>query len=174
MAGNIVPAIASTNSIVSGIEIVEMMKLIKGQKEKMKTYFVQNLNNKVWGLKTEKNLDTCQICHPSSIPVIISANLSQFTLQNLVNLIKEKSPNLEEFSINYGSREYYNTDDPRESLMSKSILELCSAYEIDLIVTNEDTMKKVCVVWLIHDEAITEVKVENEEQLKVQEEEKED
>lgn len=30
MAGNIVPAIASTNSIVSGIEIVEMMKLIKG------------------------------------------------------------------------------------------------------------------------------------------------
>lgn len=31
-------------------------------------------------------------------------------------------------------------------------------------------MKKVCVVWLIHDEGINEVKVENEEQLKVQEE----
>jgi len=51
MAGNIVPAIASTNSIVSGIEIVEMMKLLKNQKDKMKTYFVQNLNTKVIGLK---------------------------------------------------------------------------------------------------------------------------
>lgn len=32
MAGNIVPAIASTNSIVSGIEIVEMMKLVKNER----------------------------------------------------------------------------------------------------------------------------------------------
>lgn len=52
MAGNIVPAIASTNSIVSGIEIVEMMKLVKREMQKMRSYFVQNLNNKVIGLKT--------------------------------------------------------------------------------------------------------------------------
>lgn len=56
MAGNIVPAIASTNSIVSGIEIVEMMKLVNNQREKMKSYFVQNLKTKVIGLKTETNL----------------------------------------------------------------------------------------------------------------------
>lgn len=52
MAGNIVPAIASTNSIVSGIEIIEMMKLVKKEMSKMRSYFVQNLNNKVIGLKT--------------------------------------------------------------------------------------------------------------------------
>jgi hypothetical protein len=28
MAGNIVPAIASTNSIVSGLQVIEMIKLI--------------------------------------------------------------------------------------------------------------------------------------------------
>jgi len=56
MAGNIVPAIASTNSIVSGIEIVEMMKLIMNNKSKMRTYFIQNLNNKVIGLKNEVRL----------------------------------------------------------------------------------------------------------------------
>lgn len=88
MAGNIVPAIASTNSIVSGIEIVEMMKLVKNQRDKMKTYFVQNLNTKVIGLKTETNLENCQICHPSSTPVIVSTNLSKFTLENLVQMIK--------------------------------------------------------------------------------------
>ena len=88
MAGNIVPAIASTNSIVSGIEIIEMLKLVKNQREKMKSYFVQNLNTKVIGLKTEANLETCQICHPTSIPVIVSTNLSKFTLENLVQMIK--------------------------------------------------------------------------------------
>ena len=31
MAGNIVPAIASTNSIVSGIEVIEMLKLLRGK-----------------------------------------------------------------------------------------------------------------------------------------------
>ena len=56
MAGNIVPAIASTNSIVSGIEIVEMMKLVKRETSKMRSYYVQNLDNKVIGLKTEENL----------------------------------------------------------------------------------------------------------------------
>ena len=71
MAGNIVPAIASTNSIVSGIEIVEMMKLVKNKRDKMKSYFVQNLNTKLIGLKTEANLETCQICHLTSIPVIV-------------------------------------------------------------------------------------------------------
>jgi len=39
------------------------------------------------------------------------------------------------------------------------MLELCSAYEIDLVITNEDTMKKVCGIWLIHDEELSETKV---------------
>ena len=60
----------------------------------MKTYFIQNLNTKVIALKTEANLPTCQICHLSSVPVIISANLTKYTLQNLVEMIKEKSPSL--------------------------------------------------------------------------------
>lgn len=42
MAGNIVPAIASTNSIVSGIEIIEMIKYLRNAQQKMKSYFIQN------------------------------------------------------------------------------------------------------------------------------------
>lgn len=51
MAGNIVPAIASTNSIVSGIEIIEMIKYLRGSQQKMKSYFIQNQNNKIMALK---------------------------------------------------------------------------------------------------------------------------
>lgn len=56
MAGNIVPAIASTNSIVSGIEIVEMVKLVMNSKHKMRTYFVQNQANKVIPLKIDQKV----------------------------------------------------------------------------------------------------------------------
>ena len=51
MAGNIVPAIASTNSIVSGIEIIEMIKYLRGNQQKMKSYFIQNQHSKVMALK---------------------------------------------------------------------------------------------------------------------------
>lgn len=69
MAGNIVPAIASTNSIVSGIEIIEMLKYLRGQQAKMKSYFIQNQINKVMALKLEKPLPTCAVCSPTAIPV---------------------------------------------------------------------------------------------------------
>lgn len=69
MAGNIVPAIASTNSIVSGIEIIEMIKYLRNAQQKMKSYFIQNQENKIMAIKLEKPLATCTVCSPKSIPV---------------------------------------------------------------------------------------------------------
>ncbi len=50
----------------------------------MKSYYIQNLNSKVIGLKLEKGLPQCQICHLSAVPVIVSVNLSKYKLDNLV------------------------------------------------------------------------------------------
>lgn len=71
MAGNIVPAIASTNSIVSGIEVIEMMKHLRGRQGKMKSYFIQNLRNKIVSLNLEPPLATCSVCSPAAIPVTV-------------------------------------------------------------------------------------------------------
>lgn len=51
MAGNIIPAIASTNAIVSAIQLTEMLKLLSGQQNKLRSYFVQNQPQKLYPLK---------------------------------------------------------------------------------------------------------------------------
>ena len=102
MAGNIIPAIASTNSIVSGLEVTELMKIIVKKKDKLKSCFVQNIaEKKVKSMKLEKPFPNCKICSPQSIPVIIEASIKIFTCGDLVKLVKENC-NLEEFSINLG------------------------------------------------------------------------
>lgn len=52
MAGNIVPAIASTNSIVSGLQVIEMIKLLSSSTFNLRSYYVQNQSYKVRALKT--------------------------------------------------------------------------------------------------------------------------
>jgi hypothetical protein len=54
MAGNIVPAIASTNSIVSGIEILELLKYLRQKKDKLRSFFVQNQLTKLLATRLEK------------------------------------------------------------------------------------------------------------------------
>lgn len=53
MAGNIIPAIASTNSIVSGLQVIEMIKLFTQNVDNLRSYYIQNQNYKVRALKTE-------------------------------------------------------------------------------------------------------------------------
>lgn len=64
MAGNIVPAIASTNSIVSGLEVLEMVKFIvyEGRINYLKSYFVQNQAYKIRGIKMESPNPECLVC----------------------------------------------------------------------------------------------------------------
>lgn len=62
MAGNIVPAIASTNSIVSGIEIVELLKQLRKERPLMKSYFIQNQLAKIMPLKLDKPVGSCAVC----------------------------------------------------------------------------------------------------------------
>ena len=89
MAGNIVPAIASTNSIVSGLEVIEMLKMFYSEADKLKQYYVQNQGQKVLGLRIEKPLSDCQVCSQRAIPVIMVANFEKTSFYLVVSFISE-------------------------------------------------------------------------------------
>ena len=95
MAGRIVPAIASTNAIVSGIEVIEMLKKVRGDRSSMKGYFVQNQHQKIYPLKLDKPLPNCQVCSPKALPVTFSCNFKTFTLKQFLDFVREASPELE-------------------------------------------------------------------------------
>jgi ubiquitin-like 1-activating enzyme E1 B len=104
MAGNIVPAIASTNSIVSGIEVLEMVKYLRGEKQRMRSYFIQNQHHKILAVKLERPLPGCGVCSEEAIPVTVECNFNQYSLRDLVGFIEEVNGDLAEFSINQGSK----------------------------------------------------------------------
>lgn len=90
MAGNIVPAIASTNSIVSGLQVIEMIKMLDRGKQVLKSYYVQNQSYKVRGLKVELPIQDCLVCSISAAPVIMELNMKDTNFQVIVNSIKNK------------------------------------------------------------------------------------
>ena len=107
MAGNIVPAIASTNSIVSGIEILEMLKYLREKKDKLRSYFIQNQMTKILALRLEKPNEQCHVCSDKAFPCIIDCNFEVTNLKDVISVIEEKSNDLKEFSVNQGSKELY-------------------------------------------------------------------
>jgi len=127
----------------------------------MRSYFIQNQRNKILAVKLEKPLPNCGVCSQEAIPVTLECNFNQYTLQNLVTFIEGENSDLTEFSINQGSKEIYNSDDPKEILLVKTIFQICEAYELDLILTDEDSSKKVCVIWMIHNENAKEPVISN-------------
>jgi ubiquitin-like 1-activating enzyme E1 B len=110
MAGNIIPAIASTNAIVSGLEVIEMLKCLRGKRDKMRGYFVQNQNSKIMAVRLEQPLPECAVCGPGAMPVVVECDFNAFTLRQLVDYIGQASPALQEYSINIGSKEIYNSE----------------------------------------------------------------
>ena len=86
-------------------------------------------------------------------------------MKDLVSLIQEKSPTLTEFSLNQGSKEIYNFEEPREILLNKTMSELSESYEFDLVLTNEETLNNVCILWIIHDENSNDITLIHEEKL---------
>lgn len=88
MAGNIIPAIASTNAIVSALQLVEMLKHVSNQHSRLRSYFVQNQHSKLLALKLEAPLSSCAVCSAQAIPVRVECNFNEYKLGRLVQLIE--------------------------------------------------------------------------------------
>lgn len=88
---SIIPAVSTTNSIISGICSIEVIKLITGNYKVLNDFFYLSIDNSIYNhtFKTERR-SNCSVCAKISIQLDVSPNN---TLQELVTILK-KEPNL--------------------------------------------------------------------------------
>ncbi|PVZ98795.1 hypothetical protein BB558_005199 [Smittium angustum] len=116
MAGNIIPAIATTNAIVAGVAVVQASKIISGQLEKCKTVYFAYGGRRPQFMYKEPLLPPnkkCTVCQAFYYTVSINFKLLLSDLIALVSktLSKEIPERIgEDFSLLEGNRILYDPD----------------------------------------------------------------
>lgn len=96
MAGNIIPAIATTNAMIAGVCVLQALKVLKGDHTKMKMMFL-NRGNLSAGAPDPPNPD-CVVCSMAMARLRIDADKA--TLKDVVDeVLKTKLVYSEELSI---------------------------------------------------------------------------
>ncbi|UKZ77267.1 hypothetical protein TrVFT333_004987 [Trichoderma virens FT-333] len=138
MAGNIIPAIATTNAIVAGLCVLQSFKVLKGEYGQAKEVFLTPFANARL-LAPDKNREPnreCPVCGVYYTSVI--ADLSRATLEDIVEgLVKDQ--------FGYGDKEFVVSNDvgvlydPDETEnLGKKLTELGIKGGSFLTVTDED------------------------------------
>ncbi|KAI9475988.1 MAG: hypothetical protein EXX96DRAFT_575352 [Benjaminiella poitrasii] len=128
MAGNIIPAIATTNAVIAGFVIMKAYGILRGNiKNNPRTYLTTG-SRLVQEANAEPN-PNCGVCNSRSSTVLV--NFERTTLEDLINKVilleQEKGGaefNKEELSILQGSKLIYDAFEEEVQLANKTLNEL--------------------------------------------------
>ena len=159
MAGNIIPAIATTNAIFSGLAVLEAFKILRGDmKELQKAVPVFSVVSTERRISAETSLfppnPDCPVCGSAWSKVTINPELS--TLGHLVEKLKEDMGYSEEFNVTTGdARIVYDPD--LEDNLGKKLSELGIGAGSFITVTDDrDDGPRVDLVLAVVEEPDTE------------------
>jgi len=84
IAGNIIPAIATTNAIVAGLQVIEALRLLQQQGDKCRYTYVCRAQTRNGMLlqptKLAKPSETCFVCNKSSVDLHINTTTTPLSI----------------------------------------------------------------------------------------------
>jgi ubiquitin-like 1-activating enzyme E1 B len=133
MAGNIIPAIATTNAMIAGLCVLQALKVLKGDYAKMKMMFL-NRGNLTVGVPDTPNPD-CVVCSMAMARLRVDADKA--TLKDLVEeVLKTKLAYSDQISIMSEKGLIYDPD--LEDNLERKLTELGIAEGSFLVIKDDE------------------------------------
>lgn len=137
MAGNIIPAIATTNAITAGLCVLQAFKVMKDSLEDARTVFLSKSADRVFTTeKLNKPNPNCSVCSVSFHDMAV--DLKRATLQDIITYLQTSVDYTEELSINIGTKLIYDPD--FDDFAEKTLEELGVTSGSSLTVKDEDDL----------------------------------
>lgn len=135
MAGNIIPAIATTNAMTAGLCVLQAFKVLKDDYEHSKMVFLERSGVRAINTDSLRPPNPyCAICSVAQGQIFV--DLEHATLNDLVeNVIRDKLSYGDEFSINTDAGMIYDPD--LDDNLPKKLTELGVKAESLLVVIDE-------------------------------------
>ncbi len=145
MAGNIIPAIATTNAIVAGLCVLQSFKVLQNDYDSTRFVFLSPFGNERL-MSNDRNAapnPECPVCNPAQIRLLV--DFSRATLNDLVeDLLRMKLGYGEEFVVSNEVGILYDIDETEN--LEKKLSELGISGESFITVTDEDEDPRVNLV----------------------------
>ncbi|KAI1313827.1 E1 ubiquitin-activating protein uba2 [Mortierella claussenii] len=143
MAGNIIPAIATTNAIIAGMMVMLAFKILNKRLEDCKTSYLVYGRHRPQLIVSEplaKPNPRCYICRNSYIA--LKVDTEKTTVQDLINLLEEHS--LNDIEIQESGRVVYDPDFDDNVSKTLASLQITDGKFVD-IVDEDDRKIIVCL-----------------------------
>ncbi|KAI4156521.1 MAG: hypothetical protein LQ340_000222 [Diploschistes diacapsis] len=136
MAGNIIPAIATTNAMTAGLCVLQAFKVLKGEYHKVKMAFLERSTARVINSEPLRHPNPdCSICGVASTSIHVDP--SRATLHDLVeDVLKPELGYSSELSIRNDTGLLYDPD--FDDNLSKKFSELGIRNDSMLVIVDED------------------------------------
>ena len=152
MAGNIIPAIATTNAMTAGLCVLQAFKVMRNELDKAKMVFLTRGERVIASDFLRKPNPTCPACSVAQSTLVVDT--SRATLKDLVDdLLRLQLGYGEEFSINSEAGMLYDPEEDQN--LPKTFDELGLKADTSITVMDEaDEDTKVNLVLIITEKSL--------------------
>lgn len=144
IAGNIIPAVASTNGIAAGIQVAEAIKLLKTCEMAYKSVWINEFKSAKGALIIAGNMPkprtNCLVCNGSVMKLELKADFTYFTLGQLVSKVLKAELSMQSPTICFGEAMLYESGADLDTETVEMYENLCKKRLVEFGISTDSVL----------------------------------